>query len=83
MTTCQRCGTSWSGLRLEHCTECHQTFTGTTAGDKHRTGKHDVWTGPERRRCRTADEMRDLGMRQNDRGHWGMGGTSPWAGGAR
>ena len=76
---CNRCGASWSGHRIEHCTVCHQSFSGTTAGDKHRTGEHGVKDGPNRRRCRTSDEMRDLGMAQNDRGIWTNGGESPWA----
>lgn len=77
-TTCH-CGAEWSGLRIEHCTACHATFTGTTAGDRHRTGDHNESTGPNRRRCLTAEEMRERGMAQNDRGQWTNGGTSPWA----
>lgn len=79
-TTC-RCGATWTGLRIEHCPECHETFSGTTAGDRHRVGDHNTWSGPERRRCLTADEMRAKGMEQNARGAWGNGGTSPWANG--
>lgn len=75
MTTCRDCGATWGGKRLEHCTVCHQTFTGTGAGDKHRVG--DYW--PNERRCLSGDEMRAKGMRQNDRGHWNLGGTSPWS----
>lgn len=33
--TC-RCGKSWTGLKPEHCPACHETFGGTTAGDRHR-----------------------------------------------
>ena len=66
-------------MRMEHCVECHQTFSGTTAGDKHRTGKHHLSTGPDRRRCLSTDEMAEKGMTQNARGVWGSGGTSPWA----
>ena len=79
MTTCPPCGTTWTGHRIEHCTVCHETFTGTSAGDKHRTGGHAVFVGPERRRCLTPDEMRDKGMSQNERGQWTLGGTSYWA----
>lgn len=50
------------GSRLEHCLECHQTFASTRAGDDHRTGEHGVTEGPRRRRCRTPDEMRSLGL---------------------
>ena len=76
MTSC-KCGAEWTGKRLEHCTAtgCHQTFTGTTAGDMHRVGKHDVSEGPDRRRCLTPDEMREKGMTQNKHGHWTSGGT--------
>lgn len=77
-----RCGATWTGLRIEHCTECHETFTGTSSGDKHRVGDHAIFTGPTRRRCLSADEMRDKGMAQNKRGQWTNGGTSPWAAGA-
>lgn len=78
-TTCRKCGTTWAGLRIEHCTECHETFTGTSSGDRHRVGDHATFTGPDRRRCLTPDEMRDKGMAQNARGQWTNGGTSPWA----
>lgn len=30
------CGKSWGGTRAEHCTVCHETFSGATSGDKHR-----------------------------------------------
>lgn len=69
------CGTSWSGMKIEHCPECHQTFTGTSAGDKHRTGDHAVSTGPDRRRCRTVEEMLEVWMTQNRRGVWTSGGS--------
>lgn len=63
------------GLRAEHCTECHQNFTGTSAGDKHRTGKHHVRSGPDARRCLTTDEMTAKGMTRNKRGVWTSGGS--------
>lgn len=66
-------------MRMEHCGACHQTFSGTTAGDRHRVGKHHIFTGPQRRRCLTVEEMQKIGMRQNARGIWTLGGTSPWA----
>ena len=77
-TTC-RCGVTWSGLRVEHCTGCHRTFTGTSAGDRHRVGDSAIWEGPKRRRCLTPEEMRDKGMATNARGWWTNGGKSPWA----
>lgn len=76
--TC-RCGASWTGLRIEHCTACHETFTGTTSGDRHRVGDPAIYVGPKRRRCLTDEEMRAKGMAQNARGQWTNGGTSPWA----
>lgn len=76
-TTCRACGTSWTGLRIEHCDECHETFTGTTSGDMHRTGKHHLSSGPDRRRCLTRDEMRDKGMARNARGQWTTGARMP------
>lgn len=75
-TTC-RCGAEWTGLRMEHCTVCHLTFSGTTAGDKHRVGDHAVFVGPDRRRCLTVEEMWAKGMTQNKRGVWTNGGEWP------
>lgn len=77
-TTCT-CGSEWSGNRIEHCADCHQTFTGTSAGDRHRTGDHAIDSGPTRRRCLSIDEMRAKGMTTNERGVWTNGGESPWA----
>jgi hypothetical protein len=70
-STCQRCLATWTGLKGQHCKSCHATFTGTDAGDRHRTGHHAVTEGPERRRCLTPDEMRDKGLSQNAKGLWG------------
>jgi len=55
---------------MQHCRECHQTFSGTSAGDSHRTGKHEVRTGPDRRRCRTEAEMVAVGLWRDARGLW-------------
>ncbi|MBO0676878.1 hypothetical protein JRC04_05335 [Mycolicibacterium sp. S2-37] len=33
-----RCGAEWAGFNTGHCAACHQTFTGITAFDLHRTG---------------------------------------------
>lgn len=74
MTAC-KCGATWTGKRMEHCTACHATFSGTTAGDKHREGDYF----PDTRRCLSADEMRAKGMARNGRGVWTNGGTSPWS----
>lgn len=69
MGTCG-CGATWTGAKMEHCAECHETFSGTRSGDRHRTGEHHIFRGPLRRRCLTADEMRGKGMVQNERGVW-------------
>ena len=71
LSQCQQCRKTWGGLRAQHCKACHETFTGTESGDKHRTGKHDVRTGNARRRCRTPDEMLAVGLVVNPRGLWG------------
>ena len=68
--SCDKCGASWSGHRIEHCTACCHTFTGTTAGDLHRVGDHAVSVGPNRRRCLTVEEMEARGMARNSKGHW-------------
>lgn len=68
--TCGRCGATWSGYKPEHCQMCHETFSGTRSGDKHRVGRYE----PMERRCLTPDEMRDKGMRQNSAGIWTTGG---------
>lgn len=35
-----KCGAWWTGFNSGHCTACHQTFTGISAFDRHRTGSH-------------------------------------------
>jgi hypothetical protein len=67
MTSCGRCGKTWQGFRLEHCTVCHETFTGTGSGDRHRIGPY--WPAGLRR-CRTPQEMQAAGMAQNYLGYW-------------
>ena len=74
-----RCGKTWAGMKAEHCAACHETFTGTYAGDLHRVGKHAVSSGPDRRRCMTEDEMLARGMTKNAKDMWTLGGKSPWA----
>lgn len=39
-TTCKDCSRTWGGLKAEHCTACRETFSGITAGDKHRRGEY-------------------------------------------
>lgn len=52
------CGKSWGGLRAEHCTVCHQTFSGQSLGDAHSVGR-DVMD----KVCLTPTEMEDKGWR--------------------
>lgn len=72
--TCRICGDRITGRKLEHCPVCHKTFTGTTAGDMHRVGRHGVTDGPGRRRCLTPAEMLGKGMTRNSKGRWTTGG---------
>ncbi len=44
---CGRCNNRWGGTSTCHCSGCHETFTGLTAFDQHRTGSHTHST----RRC--------------------------------
>lgn len=67
MTTHPKCGKSWGGKRQEHCAGCCETFSGTTAGDKHRIGEHGV-----DRRCASPAER---GLVQDERGIWHLPGT--------
>ena len=47
------------------CPSCATYFNSNTAFDKHRTGQHGL-----NRRCRTQQEMLDLGMFINVYGYW-------------
>lgn len=59
-----RCGARWAGENLCHCSLCHLTFMSVTGFDKHRTGPvNDT-------RCRTPQELSDLGLEPNESGHW-------------
>lgn len=75
-TTC-KCGSTFGG-RAQHCCACHLTFSGTSAGDFHRTGDHAISTGPNRRRCLTVEEMELKGMGYAPNSH----GTPIWTRGA-
>ena len=79
MTTCPRCDETWTGHRVEHCSAdgCHQTFTGTRAGDMHRVGDPAVRSGPKRRRCLTPAEMMAKGMVRSEQGRWTTGRVVP------
>jgi hypothetical protein len=79
--TCGKCEATWTGSRIEHCTVCHETFTGATSGDMHRVGDHAVFEGPDRRRCLSVEEMTEKGMTRNGRGQWTSGqhtGSAWW-----
>lgn len=47
------------------CQGCKELFNSNGSFDKHRTGKHGV-----DRRCRTIEEMTDIGMSVNSEGYW-------------
>ena len=51
---------------MTQCSPCGEFFTGTTAFDRHRVGKHE----PLARRCLTTSEMEAIGMYQDERGRW-------------
>ncbi|GAB2589183.1 FDXHR family putative zinc-binding protein [Microlunatus antarcticus] len=70
MTRCNGCSSTYSGTTVSHCTSCHESFSNAFAGDRHRIGDHGVKVGPDRRRCRTADEMLEAGLVLNARGCW-------------
>lgn len=53
--SCSGCDFTWYGLKLEHCTVCHQTFTTTRNGDLHQVGP---WS---KRRCLTPEELNAAG----------------------
>jgi hypothetical protein len=75
---CQKCERSWGGLRAEHCRVCHETFSGTTAGDRHRVGVYETPVLPAGRRCLSVAEMTAKGLVQNTHGIWTSGGENPW-----
>nr|DAR86465.1 MAG TPA: alpha-aminoadipate carrier protein [Caudoviricetes sp.] len=74
---CRTCKKNITLSNYEHCPECHETFGGTRAGDMHRTGRHGVTEGPDRRRCLTPAEMKAKGMTQARAGVWGTGYATP------
>lgn len=47
------------------CSACKQYFNSNGAFDTHRTGQHGV-----DRRCRTSDEMKEIGMILRSDGFW-------------
>lgn len=63
--TCRDCHKTIVGYKPEHCSECHETFGGTRAGDMHLAGTHGVG-----RHCLTPDQMRARGLIHNSKGYW-------------
>ena len=53
------------GGERNQCPSCQLYFRSNTAFDKHRTGQHGV-----DRRCRTTEEMTEVGMHLNKEGWW-------------
>lgn len=64
MATHRPCGRSWTGLHIEHCAACCESFSGPTTGDAHRVGRHDA------RRCLTPDEMTAKRWHKDQRDIW-------------
>lgn len=72
-TTCARCQKWWGGLNTGHCTGCHQTFTGITAFDRHRTGSHA-------RDTRTCLDPAEVGLVESDRAYPCWANPGNWTG---
>lgn len=53
------------GQQRNQCQGCKEYFNSNFAFDKHRIGEHGV-----NRRCRTPQEMIELGMSKNHDGFW-------------
>jgi hypothetical protein len=74
--SCRECGEPVSG-NAQHCACCHETFSGTAAGDRHRVGPQS------NRRCLSREEMQEKGLRKNARGVWAIASTGTWWEGLR
>lgn len=60
------CGASLPlGSRICECAACHATFTGVTAFDAHRRGRHGI-----DRHCAPPAQLLALGLRKNQMGRW-------------
>lgn len=80
-------------MGMNHCRACNTTFVSITAFDMHRTGDYEkavyevkpngatttkvIGRTPSTRRCMTEQEMRDAGMKQDERGWWNAGRELP------
>lgn len=58
------------GSKFCLCAGCREFFTAPSAFDRHRVGKYEVTSGPDRRRCLTVNEMQLAGWRQLPDGYW-------------
>lgn len=62
------------GSMVNQCPSCGEIFNSLVAFDKHRTGEYGkpVKNGysPHTRRCRSHEEMHDIGMEHNSKGYW-------------
>jgi len=70
--TDSRCGKQVPWGRAEHCTVCHESFSGSVTGDAHRVGSYE----PDERRCLTRTEMLAKGWQLKVR----SGGCKVWSG---
>jgi hypothetical protein len=68
------------------CPSCGLDFNAMDGFDRHRTGKHAFLASPEYpdgRRCRSLDELRELGFIQDTNGRWYLpapeGSRPDWA----
>ena len=64
------CGKTVRGYRAEHCAACCETFSGTTAGDRHRKGTHH----PAARVC---VDPASVGLHMDKKGVWRLPATHP------
>lgn len=80
-------------MGMSHCRSCNTTFVSLTSFDMHRAGDYEkpiyevkpngtttkkiVGRAPCTRRCMTEQEMRDAGMKQDERGRWNSGREMP------
>jgi hypothetical protein len=58
---------------MDLCAACNTPFAGTSAFDRHRTGRHEYTFSPDRpdgRRCMDEAEMREAGLELDPKGRW-------------
>jgi hypothetical protein len=71
MTRCRHCDTTWTGLVIAHCGECHATFTTPANFDRHRAGSKD-----KRHEQGVCSDPSARGLVLNPRGQWAMPGRT-------